>query len=496
MNVPSSFGIAAVGTVFLLSACMVGPNYTKPTVPVPPGFKEAKGWKVARPSDNAARGPWWEVFGDPVLSELQKRLVITNQNVAAAEAQFRQSRALVRGAKAQLYPTVKVEASAKRIHIGEHGVNHVSETEPDFLLLGDVSWEPDFWGGIRRNVESNHAAAEASAAQLEGARLSAHAELATDYFQLRALDAQKIILDEAAVFYRDFLELARSRQASGAVSIADVLQAETQFNAARARQIDIGIQRAQTEHAIALLVGVPASDFSIPPAPIAAAPPDIPVGVPSELLERRPDVASAERLMASANAKIGVAEAAFFPTVTLSATGGFDHTNFLRWLSWPSHFWSLGSSVAETLFSGGLRRAEAEQARAAYDASVASYRQTVLTAFKEVEDSLAELRILEEEARIQDEAVKAGERSLAVTLDQYKAGTAGYLHVVVVQSALLDGKKSALDVLSRRLGTSVSLVKAMGGDGYRPPRDPRHPGGGEHPPAGPGPAPAPSASKD
>jgi NodT family efflux transporter outer membrane factor (OMF) lipoprotein len=312
-------------------------------------------------------------------------------------------------------------------------------------------------------VESNEANAQASAADLEAARLSAHAELAQNYFQLRALDTQKQLFDDSVAAYEKNLQLTQNQYAAGIVAKADVILAQTQLKSTQAQAIDVGVQRAQLEHAIALLIGKPASVFSIAPAPLTATLPAVPIGVPSELLERRPDVAAAERLVAAANAQIGVAIAAYFPSLTLSASGGYQSSSWSNWLTLPSRFWAVGPALAETLFDGGLRRAQTEQARAAYDGNVAAYRQTVLTGFKEVEDNLAALRILEQEAEVQDEAVQFARQTVALTTNQYKAGTVNYLNVTVVQAAALNNERTAVDILNRRLVASVLLIKALGG---------------------------------
>lgn len=450
----------------LLAGCAVGPNYVKPGAPAPAAYKEMSGWKVAQPGDNVIRGAWWEIFGDPGLNGLEERVAVSNQNIAAAEAQFRQARALVEAARAGYAPTVRAGASYARSRRSSNvagGSPASAGPVSDYLLPVDASWEPDLWGRVRRSVEASRAGAQASAADLEAIRLSARAELAQDYLQLRSLDAQKQLLDETVVDFRKSLQLTTNRYAAGVASKADVLQAETQLKTTEAQAIDVGVLRAQLEHAIALLVGAPASDFSIPPAPLGGVPPAIPVGLPSELLERRPDIAAAERRVAAANAQIGVTEAAFYPNVTLTASGGFEAATLAKWLSWPSRFWAVGPAISELVFDGGLRRAQTEQARAAYDAEVAAYRQSVLTGFQEVEDDLAALRILEEEARVQDEAVKAAQQAVAVTSNQYKAGTVSYLNVIVVQTTALADERTALDILGRRMTASVLLVKALGG---------------------------------
>jgi NodT family efflux transporter outer membrane factor (OMF) lipoprotein len=338
-----------------------------------------------------------------------------------------------------------------------------SGTRSDFTLPLDVSWEPDFWGRIRRTVESTQASAQASAASLETARLSIQAELAQDYFQLGTLDAQKQLLEATVAAYQRSLELTENQYAKGVVSRADVVQAETQLKTTQAQSIDVGVQRAQTEHAIALFVGSAASTFALPPVPLSIAPPDVPTEVPSKLLERRPDIAAAERKVAAANAQIGVAEAAFFPTVSLSAAHGFAGSDVANWLAWPMRFWSVGATISETVFDAGLRDALTDQARAVYDASVATYRQAVLTAFQEVEDNLAALRILEEEAQVQNEAVQAAQRSLTLTTNQYKAGIVSYLNVVTAQTIALTNETNAVQILGRRVTAVALLIQALGG---------------------------------
>ena len=451
--------------VLALSACTVGPDYVRPTVEVPPVFKEMSSWKTAQPRDHVSRGPWWEAFGDPQLNALERQVTVSNQNLAVAEAQFRQAQALVQAARSGYFPTVSVGASASRTRrpLTSSGGGTTSTTVSDYTLPVDVTWELDLWGRVRRSVEASRANTQASAADLESVRLSIQSALAQNYFQLRTLDAQKQLLDTTVAYYRKSLELTRNRYTSGVVSRGDVLQAETQLKTTEAQAMDVGVQRAQLEHAIALLLGKPASSFSLAPAPLAVAPPAIPAVVPSQLLERRPDIGAAERRVAAANAQIGVAQAAYYPTVSLSGAAGFEATDLAKWLTWPSRFWSLGAAASETLFEGGLRRAQTEEARAAYDATVAAYRQTVLTGFQEVEDNLATLRILAGEAQVQDEAVKAARQSLELVTNQYRAGTVSYLDVIVVQTAALASERSAVDIAGRRLNASVLLVKALGG---------------------------------
>ena len=466
---PFLLALATVSAAGWLTGCTVGPNYVKPTVEVPAAYKENAGWQVAQPQDATLRGNWWEMFNDPQLNALAEQVEVSNQNVAVAEAQFRQARALVQQARAAYFPTVTVGASLN--NSSQSGSTRISNsssgrTTPTlFAMAVDASWEIDVWGRIRRLVESSQASAQASAADLENARLSAQTELAQDYFQLRTLDTQKQLLDASIVEFERSLELTNNRYASGVVSRADVLQAQTQLKTTQAQAIDVGVQRAQFEHAIALLIGKPASVVSISAAPLAMTivPPPIPVGVPSEVLERRPDIASTERQVVAANAQIGAALAAYYPTVSLHATGGFQSTSLSQWISAPSRLWSVGPAISETVFDGGLRAGLTEQARGVYDGTVASYRETVLTAFKEVEDNLAALRILESEAQVQDEAVKAAQQSVAVFTNQYKAGIASYLEVVTAQTAALTNERTAATILGNRMNAAVLLIKALGG---------------------------------
>ena len=466
---PFLLALAMVSAAGWLTGCTVGPNYVKPTVEVPAAYKENAGWQVAQPQDATLRGNWWEMFNDPQLNALEEQVVVSNQNVAVAEAQFRQARALVQQARAAYFPTVTIGASVN--NSSQSASTRISNsssgrTTPTlFAMAVDASWEIDVWGRIRRLVESSQASAQASAADLENARLSAQTELAQDYFQLRTLDTQKQLLDASIVEFERSLELTNNRYASGVVSRADVLQAQTQLKTTQAQAIDVGVQRAQFEHAIALLIGKPASVVSISAAPLAMTivPPPIPVGVPSEVLERRPDIASTERQVVAANAQIGVALAAYYPTVSLHATGGFQSTSLSQWISAPSRLWSVGPAISETVFDGGLRAGLTEQARGVYDGTVASYRETVLTAFKEVEDNLAALRILESEAEVQDEAVKAAQQSVTVFTNQYKAGIASYLEVVTAQNAALTNERTAATILGNRMNAAVLLIKALGG---------------------------------
>ena len=450
----------------LVSGCTVGPDYVRPSAEAPVTYKEQNGWKSATPSDHVLRGNWWTLFNDAQLDALEAKVTVSNQNLIAAEAQFREARALLQIARSGYFPTATVGAAASRYRGSQNlPTSTRGNVGPgtDLVLPFDVSWEVDLWGRVRRTVESSQAAAQASAADVETVRLSLQAELATDYLELRGLDAQSKLLDATIVAYQQALDLTTQLFKGGAASEADVVQAQAQLKSTQAQAIDIGVQRAQLEHAIAVLTGQPPANLSIPPSPLTATPPPVPVGMPSELLERRPDVAGAERRVAAANAQIGVAQAAFYPSLVLSATGGLEASSLASWFSFPSRYWALGPSVSETLFDGGLRTGQSAQARAAYDGVVASYRQTVLTGFQEVEDNLAALRILEQEAAVQNDAVKAAQRSVALTTDQYKVGIVSYLNVVTAQTFALADERSAVDIATRRMTSSVLLVKALGG---------------------------------
>lgn len=456
------------------TGCTVGPDYVRPPAPVPAAYKEGEGWTLAHPADARIGEAWWLLFNDPQLSALVEQVAISNQNLAAAEAQLRQARALARAARAEFYPTLTAAASIARSR-RSGGVSSGTGTDPgagsvnsrgtatDYSLPLELSWEADLWGRIRRNVEANRDSAQASAADLAAARLSAQAELAENYFLLRSLDAERALLDETVSSLQKARELTQNRYATGVAAKADLLQAETLLKTTKAQAISLGVQRAQLEHAIALLIGKPAAAFSLPAAPLAAVLPRIPVGLPSQLLERRPDIASAERRMAAANAQIGIAQAAYYPSVRLSASAGLDALTFADLVSSPGRFWAVGPALAATLFDAGLRRAQSDQARANYEATVAFYRQTVLTGFQEVEDHLAALRILEAEAQAQEDAVRSSREALEVTLNQYRGGIVGYLNVIVSQSTALANERAAVGIRSRRLAASVLLIRALGG---------------------------------
>jgi NodT family efflux transporter outer membrane factor (OMF) lipoprotein len=466
--VKRSLVLSLLAATLVTGGCTVGPNYVRPDAPTSDSFKEFEGWRTARPRDDVLRAAWWELYGDPVLSNLVEQVPPANQNLKAAEARFQQARTLVWQARSNWYPTAIAGVSFSRSRVsatlrGSSGFG-VGTISSDYTLPGSISWELDLWGKIHRQVESSEASAQSSAADLANTQLSLQSELAVDYFQLRTFDAVKRLLEDTAKGYEKSLELTQNRHGEGIASGADIAQAQTQLESTRAQAVDVGVQRAAMEHAIAVLIGKPPADFSLPPvAELAASPPPIPAGVPSDLLERRPDVATAERNMASANATIGVAVSAWYPTVTLSGSGGFESGDVAKWLMWPSRFWSAGPSVSETIYDAGRRSAQTAQARAAYDQTVDTYRQTVLTAFQQVEDELAALGILEEEAVVQDRAVKAARDSVRLTTDQYEGGIVSYLNVVVVQATALANEQTAVNIQGRRLAASVQLVQALGG---------------------------------
>jgi NodT family efflux transporter outer membrane factor (OMF) lipoprotein len=461
----------ALSACAALAGCTIGPDYVKPAVTVPANYKEAAAdgtsWKVAQPGDRASRGKWWTVYQDSLLNALQDVVTSSNQDLLVAESRYRQARALAEGTRSSYFPTVTAGASVSRFrNSGNQFGTPASNIGPanDFQLPLDVSWELDVWGRVRRAVESSEASAQAFAADLETVKLSLQAELAVDYFLLRGIDSERQLLDRTLVAYHKAHELTINRHEGGVASDADVAQAETQLKTAEAQAVDLRVQRAQLEHAIAVLIGKTPAEFSLPQVGLESLPPQVPLAMPSELLERRPDIASAERQMASANAQIGVARAAFYPTISIGATAGFESAKASNWLDWPSRFWSVGPAAALTIFDANRRRAVSDQAQAAYDGTVAAYRKTVLNAFQEVEDNLAELAILAEEAQVEESAVKAARRSVAQTTNRYEAGAASYLEVVVAQTFALTNERAAVDIARRRMTASVRLIKAMGGD--------------------------------
>ena len=460
----SAFALALAGT---LSACTVGPDYVKPPTITAATYKELEGtgWKPAQPADAHTRGAWWNIYADPSLDALEQQVASANQNVQAAEARFRSARATVAQYRSNFFPLVTANGAYSRARSSEN-VLHKSTaglTLNDYLVQADASWEPDLWGRVSHSVEGAKAEAQASAADAQAVLLSMQAELATDYFELRGLDQERQLLDDTIKAYQEALDLTQHRYAGGIATDADVAQAQTQLKTTQAQALDLGVQRAQLEHAIAILIGQTPSTFSLAVAPLTAVPVVAHAGVPSALLERRPDIASAERQIANMNAQIGVATAAFFPNLILSVTGGLEATNYSQWLLAPSRLWSLGPTLAGTLLDFGGRASVKEQARAHYDESVAQYRQTVLNAFGQVEDNLAALRVLEQEAAAQEDAVAAAQRALAVVSDRYKNGAITYLDVVVAQTTALTNERDAVSIARRRMAASVALVKALGG---------------------------------
>jgi NodT family efflux transporter outer membrane factor (OMF) lipoprotein len=458
--------ICLAGVLFL-AGCAVGPKYQRPPAEVPPAYKEAGAWKTAQPNEMSLRGNWWEIFQDPQLNALEQQVTISNQNLKAAQAQYTQARALVRYNRADYFPTIAAGASASRTRVSNNRapVNAIGNgrTNNDFQLPVEMSYEVDAWGRVRKNVESFREQAQASAADLATVNLSVHAQLALFYFQARSLDAQEQLLNSTVQYYEQALQLNVSRFQGGVGSEVEVEQARTQLETTRAQAIDVGVTRAQFEHAVAVLMGKPPASFSLAALPLRTPPPAIPAGVPSELLERRPDIASAERQMAAANARIGVAKAAYYPLLNLSAAGGFESGAITTLLQGPAGLWAVGASALQTVFDGGRRRAASDQAVAVYDQTVASYRETVLTSFQQVEDNLAALRILEKEAQTQNEAVLAAQKSLELSIQRYKGGVTSYLEVTIAQSAALSDEATAVNILGRRMVAAVQLVQALGG---------------------------------
>jgi NodT family efflux transporter outer membrane factor (OMF) lipoprotein len=458
----------------LFKGCDKAPKYAKPPVATPPAykeiapdaFKETDDWKFAHPNDAVIRGKWWEMFNDPQLSRLEDQANTANQNIALADANFRAARAIVKESRSEYFPTVTTSPSiivSRQSGAATHSNVSPGRQSVNYTLPFDATWEPDFWGRIRNTVVASASEAQASAADLQNVRLSVEAELAFDYYQLRSQDAEKALLDSSITAYQQQLELTRVRFQTGIASDEDVAQAETQLETTQAQATDLGIARAQLEHAIALLTGQPASTFSLPAAPSDSKPPAIPVGLPSQLLERRPDIAAAERRVAEANADIGVTKAAFFPSLVLGATGGFESTSIASWFTWPARFFSLGPTLSQTLFDKGRRKAATEVSRAQYDATVASYRNTVLTSFQEVEDNLAALRILSHELDQQNEAVASAQRVLTLSNERYKSGIDSYLNVITAQTTLLNNQRTVVNLRTQQMTASVELIKALGG---------------------------------
>lgn len=474
---PVKWKAAGVAVLALgLSSCAIEQKYSKPTAEVPTAYKEqppadgqaATPWKTAEPGDQTSRGKWWLVYADPLLNSLEDQINVSNQALKVAEAQFREARAQVQAVRAGVYPTLTTQPSigasqASANRSANSAAQSSSKVYGDFSLPVDVSYEPDLWGRVRMAVAGSVASAQAVSGDVENIRLSLQSELAADYFQLRTLDIGKKILDSTVESYQKNLELTSNRYKGGVASKVEVAQAETQLLTARAQDIDLGVQRTQLEHAIAVLIGKAPASFSIAPVDSQIAPPPIPAGVPSELLERRPDIAAAERRVAVANAQIGLARAAYYPVLNLTGAVGFEASHIQDWFAWPSHLFSVGSALAETVFDGGKRKAATQQAIAAQDAAVASYRESVLGALQEVEDNLAALHVLADEAQVQELAVKSAADSLALSLNRYKSGVVSYLEVITAQDTYLANQRTAVQIVGRQMVASVQLVKALGG---------------------------------
>jgi NodT family efflux transporter outer membrane factor (OMF) lipoprotein len=467
----------AAGSAMLvaLAGCMVGPNYHKPDVATAPAYKEAAppswqesdGWKSAQPQDHSLRGKWWEIFQDPELNALEEQVTTSNQDLKVADAHYREARAMIRFNRAGELPTISTGPNLGNERDSENAPyfnkSAANNGTGDFVLPVDLSWEVDLWGRIRREITASREEAQASAADLQTASLSLHAELAMDYFELRSSDSQKQLLDQTVKYYQEALRLTINRFEGGASPKSDVAQAQTQLDAAQVQDTDIGVQRAQYEHAIAILTGKPPAQFTLAPLPLHVTPPVIPAGMPSELLERRPDIAASERRVGEANEQIGIARSAYFPDLTLDATGGFEGTSLMNWMNWPSRFWAVGPTLAQTIFDGGRRRATSESALAGYDAAIATYRQTALTAFMEVEDNLAALRVLEQEAQQQEHATASAQESLQLFTNRYEGGVDNYLQVITAQTTYLANERNDIDIMRRRMDSSVLLIKALGG---------------------------------
>ncbi len=469
---------AATVATLLLTGCMVGPNYSRPSVPTAPGYKEAPpasfkdqdGWKVIQPGDAQIKGNWWELFDDPQLNSLEAKVDGANQTLKIADANFRAAHANVGFYRASEAPTIGVAPSTSAVRDSANqpylSKTIVNNGEGNFTLPLELNYEIDLWGRIHRQVTSAREQAQASAADLANTRLSLHAELAIDYMEVRSADAQIQLLRDTVKAYTDAVNLTKDRFQGGASPLSDLTQARMQLDSARVLETDISVTRAQYEHAIAILIGVPPAQFSLPSTPLNLEPPkmpDIPGTLPSELLERRPDIASSERQMAAANEQIGIAQAAFYPTLSLSAVAGLQGTSAVNWFTWPSRFWAVGPTFSETLFDAGRRRAVRTVASANYDATVANYRQTTLTAFQQVEDNLAALRILEIEAQQQHASTASAEQSLDLSQTRYEGGADTYLQVITWQTAALNNERNDIDIMRRRTEASVILIKALGG---------------------------------
>jgi NodT family efflux transporter outer membrane factor (OMF) lipoprotein len=476
MRLSANFRVAASLALLLISAgCAVGPNYKRPSAVAPPSFKEqppsnfkeaeAAGWKQSQPGDAYSKGRWWELYNDAALNALEEQVNVSNQNVLQAEAQYRQAKAAVGVARSALSPTVSTAPGATFAG-GTSSTGSTaggSGTRKSFTLPVNISWEPDLWGNIRRSVTASAATAQSLAANVGNARLLYQAELAQDYFGLHGNDGEAELLTRTEASYKEYVTLTGNRVSAGVASDLDVAQAETQLYAVQSQLMDLGVERAAFEHAIAILIGKAPADLTIAPVTLKTLPPSVPLGVPSELLERRPDIASAERQVAAANEQIGIAIAAFYPNLSLTGGGGLESSSLAKWFTWPSRFWSVGAQLADTLFDAGRRRGVVAEQQAAYDATVAAYRETVLTAMQQVEDNLAALRILAAEADKVQQTIQAANRALEISTVQYKSGTVDYLAVITAQATLLSADVTAITLLNRRLSASVLLIEGLGG---------------------------------
>ena len=456
-------GVAIVFGAYLACACTVGPDYRRPDADVPTAFKELPpdGWKPGQPQELSDRGAWWSIYEDPVLDNLERQIDISNQTLKISEAAYRQSVAVLSAARATFFPDLSLGAAATRARTITSLGSPV--TQNDFSIGPSASWEPDLWGRVRRTVESDAANAQASAADLASARLSAQSQLAQNYFELRIADELKRLLDATVAAYQRTLDITRNRYSVGVAAKSDVVTAQTQLENTVAAEINVEAQRAPLEHAIAVLIGKTPAEFSLAPAPLSGSVPAIPYGVPSTLLERRPDIAAAERQLAAANAQIGVAISAYFPTLTLSASAGYESSTLSKLLDASNRIWSVGPQLAVTLFDAGAHSAQVANARAAYDGTVANYRQSVLIGIQQVEDNLATLRVLAHQAEVQNRAVELARQAEQLTVNSYKAGVVDYTSVVQAQAIALSSEQSALTIRQSRLTASVSLIEALGG---------------------------------
>jgi NodT family efflux transporter outer membrane factor (OMF) lipoprotein len=476
-----AFSAACLAALISLAGCKpVGPNYNRPGFNAPPAYKEAGassvmtpppnpnggGWQTANPSDGMLRGNWWEIYQDPQLNQLEERIEANNQSLRQALETYLAARDQVAAARSALFPTLSAGPSIARDHVSKNGPQY-SPTKPatynDFAIDAQASWEPDFWGRIRRTVEAAHENAQASAADIANVDLSLHAEMASDYFQLRGLDSDARLLQTTVDDLKNQLDLTQRRLEGGVATDVDVAQAKTQLGTVRAQLIDIGVARAGYEHAIGTIANLDLSTFSIPPSPLDLGLPKIPTGVPSQILERRPDIAAAERRAAAANEQIGIAVAAFYPTINLGAEGGFESVNFGTWIQGPSALWTLGAQATELLFDAGQRHALTDQARHTYEAQVAAYRSTVFQAFNDVEDQLSALRILEQESGVEHDAVASAQHSYDLSNQRYKGGVTSYLEVLTAEATLLQNQRTAIDIQTRQFAASVALVRSLGG---------------------------------